>query len=179
MSNARKTNCGCYTMRMRKKEYSIEVGGKMLIAEFSDLAENASGSVVIRSGDTAVLVTAVISKEEKGTDYLPLTVDYEERFYATGKILGSSFVRREGKPADEAILSGRLIDRTIRPLFDQRIRNEVQVVATVLALGETDPDILGVIGASLALGACSIPWNGPVSGVRIGISADKTYAIHP
>ena len=164
---------------MRKKEYSIEVGGKLIIAEWSDLAENASGSVVIRSGDTTVLVTAVMSKEEKGTDYLPLTVDYEERFYATGKILGSSFVRREGKPADEAILSGRLIDRTIRPLFDQRIRNEIQVVAIVLALGENDPDILGVIGASLALGASSIPWNGPVSAVRIGISTDKTYAVNP
>ena len=164
---------------MQKKEYSIEVGGKMLIAEFSDLAENASGSVLIRCGDTAVLVTAVISKEEKGTDYLPLTVDYEELFYAVGEILGSSFVRREGKPADEAVISGRLIDRTIRPLFDQRIRNEIQVVATILALGENDPDILGVIGASLALSASSIPWNGPVSAVRIGISEDKTYEVNP
>src|SRR3989344_2587388 len=129
MSNARKTNGWCYNMHMRKKEYSIEVGGKALIAEFNDFAENASGSVLIRCGDTAMLVTAVISKEEKGTDYLPLTVDYEERFYAVGEILGSSFVRREGKPADEAVLSGRLIDRTIRPLFDQRIRDEIQVVA--------------------------------------------------
>ena len=164
---------------MRKKEYSIEVGGKKIVAEFNDLAENANGSVIIRYGDTAVLVTAVMSKEEQGTDYLPLIVDYEERFYAAGEILGSSFVRREGKPADEAVLSGRLIDRTIRPLFDQRIRNEIQVVATILAIGEDDPDILGVIGASLALGASSIPWNGPVSAVRIGISADKTYAVNP
>ncbi|TSC83703.1 MAG: polyribonucleotide nucleotidyltransferase [Parcubacteria group bacterium Gr01-1014_17] len=152
---------------MRKKEYFIEVGGKRIIAEFTDLAENANGSVLVRSGDTAVLVTAVMSKNEEGMDYLPLTVDYEERFYAAGKILGSSFVRREGKPADEAILSGRIVDRTIRPLFDQRIRNEIQVVALILALGEDNPDILAVLGASLALGASDIPWNGPVSAVRI------------
>lgn len=153
---------------MKKKEYSIEIGGKPLIAEFTDLAEQANGSVLIRYGNTAALVTAVMSKGEKELDYMPLTVDYEERFYAAGEILGSRFIRREGRPTDEAILSGRIVDRTIRPLFDSRLRREVQVVVTILSIDEDDPDILGVMGASLALGVSDIPWNGPVSAVRIG-----------
>ena len=153
---------------MKKKEFSIEIGSKPLIAEFTDLAEQANGSVLIRYGNTAALVTAVMSKGEKELDYMPLTVDYEERFYAAGEILGSRFIRREGRPTDEAVLSGRVVDRTIRPLFDQRMRNEVQVVVTILSIDEDDPDILGVIGASLALGVSDIPWSGPVSAVRIG-----------
>ena len=156
---------------MNKKEYSVEIGGKTLTAEFNDLAEQANGSVTIRYGNTMILATAVMSKNAKETgDFFPLTVDYEERFYASGKILGSRFIRREGRPSDEAVLSGRIVDRTIRPLFDHRLRHEVQVVITVLSIDEDDPDILGVIGASLALGASDIPWNGPVSAVRVGIT---------
>ncbi|KKR47542.1 MAG: Polyribonucleotide nucleotidyltransferase [Parcubacteria group bacterium GW2011_GWC1_40_13] len=147
----------------------MEVGGKILTAIFSDLAEQSNGSVMIKYGNTVVLVTAVMSAETKdGLDYFPLIVDYEERFYAGGRILGSRFVRREGKPSDEAILSGRVVDRTIRPLFEKHIRNEVQVVITILSLDEYDPDVLGVIGASLALGVSDIPWEGPVSSMRIG-----------
>ncbi|MBU6431220.1 MAG: polyribonucleotide nucleotidyltransferase [Patescibacteria group bacterium] len=147
----------------------MEVGGKKLTAIFSDLAEQSNGSVMIKYGNTVVLATAVMSTETKdGLDYFPLIVDYEERFYAGGRILGSRFVRREGKPSDEAILSGRMVDRTIRPLFEKHIRNEVQVVITILSLDEYDPDVLGVIGASLALGISDIPWEGPVSAVRIG-----------
>ncbi|MEK7208236.1 MAG: polyribonucleotide nucleotidyltransferase [Patescibacteria group bacterium] len=153
---------------MRKKEFSIELGGKPLIAEFTDLAEQANGSVLMRYGDTAALVTAVMSKGEKETDFFPLTVDYEERFYAAGEILGSRFIRREGRPTDEAVLSGRIVDRTIRPLFDQRMRHEVQVVVTILSIDEDDPDMLAVIGASLALCVSDIPFGGPVSAVRIG-----------
>ena len=154
---------------MKKKEYSIEVGGETLIAVFSDLAEQADGSVMIKYGNTVALATAVMSEEKKdGLDFFPLTVDYEERFYAGGRIQGSRFVRREVKPSDEAILSGRAIDRTIRPLFEKHIRNETQVVITILSLGEYDPDVLGLIGASLALGVSDIPWEGPVSAVRIG-----------
>ncbi|HSE34903.1 MAG TPA: polyribonucleotide nucleotidyltransferase, partial [Candidatus Paceibacterota bacterium] len=120
---------------MQKETFSIEIGGKPLVAEFTDLADQAHGSVIVRYGNTAVLATAVMSKKKReGGDFFPLTVDYEERFYAAGQILGSRFVRREGRPSDEAILSGRIIDRTIRPLFDQRIRHEVQVVITVLAI---------------------------------------------
>src|SRR5208283_3346528 len=126
-----------------KKEFSIEIAGKKIIAEFSDLTDQTNGSVIIRSGNTIVLATAVMSEAVKeGGDYLPLTVDYEEKFYASGQILGSRYVRREGKPSDEAILSGRIVDRTIRPLFDQWVRNEIQVVITVLSIDEDDPDVL-------------------------------------
>jgi len=151
------------------KEYSIEVNGKPLIAQFTDLADQAHGSVIMRYGNTALLVTAVMSEEKKeGTNWFPLTVDYEERFYAAGEILGSRFIRREGKPTDEAVLSARVVDRTIRPLFNQKIRNEVQVVITILSISEDDPDIPAIVGTSLALATSNIPWNGPVSAVRIG-----------
>jgi len=154
---------------MQKKEFSVLFGGRTLTAEFTDLADQASGSVILKYGDTAVLATAVMSAQKReGIDFFPLTVDYEEKFYAVGEILGSRYMRREGRPSEAAILSGRVIDRTIRPLFDQHIRNEVQVVITVLALGEDDPDILAVNAASLALAVSDIPWNGPVSSVRIG-----------
>jgi polyribonucleotide nucleotidyltransferase len=151
---------------MKSKQYTLEVGGKTLTAEFNDLAEQAHGSVMMRYDNTVVLATAVISKEEKKGDFFPLTVDYEEKFYAAGKISGGKYNKREGRPSDEAILSGRIVDRTIRPLFDQHIRNEVQVILTVLASGEGDLHILGVIGASLALGTSKIPWNGPASCVH-------------
>ena len=152
---------------MQKQSFSMELCGKTLTAEFSDLTEQAHGSVLMRLGETAVLVTAVMNTHKGSAPYFPLSVEFEERFYAAGQILGSRFVRREGKPSDEAVLSARIIDRTIRPLFDHSIRNEIQVVATVLALGEDDPDVLSVIGASLALSVSDIPWNGPVGAVRI------------
>lgn len=160
---------------MQKRAFTTMLGGTELIAEFTDLADQAHGSVIIRYGNTAVLVTAVMSDNTReGIDYFPLTVDYEERFYAAGAILGSRFMRREGRPSDEAVLSGRIVDRTIRPLFDGRIRNEVQVVVTILSIGEHAPDVLGVIGASLALATSPIPWGGPVSGVRIGLTESGT-----
>ena len=162
---------------MKKKEYSIELGGKTLTAEFTDLAEQANGSVIMKYGNTTALITATMSKGEKETDFFPLTVDYEERFYAAGEILGSRFIRREGRPTDEAVLSGRIVDRTIRPLFDPRCRRDVQVVITILSIDEDDPDILAVIGASLALGTSDIPWNGPVSAVRIGKLLDTNHLI--
>jgi polyribonucleotide nucleotidyltransferase len=118
-------------------------------------------------GNTTVLATTVMGKSEKDLDYFPLTVDYEEKFYAAGKIPGS-FPRREGRPSDDAILSGRVVDRTIRPLFNPAIRTDVQVVVTVLSIDEDDPDVLGVTAASLALATSDIPWGGPVSSVRIG-----------
>lgn len=152
---------------MKQREFSIEIGGKTLTAEFNDLAEQAHGSVIVRHGNSAVLATAVMSKNQKDGDYFPLSVEYEERFYAAGQILGSRFVRREGRPSDEAILSGRIVDRTIRPLFDSRIRNEVQVIITVLAIDDEEPDILAVNAASLALATSNIPWNGPVGGIRV------------
>jgi polyribonucleotide nucleotidyltransferase len=164
---------------MQSKSYSLEVGGKEMVAEFTDLAEQANGSVILRYGDTAVLATAVMSARMRDDiDYFPLTVDYEERFYAAGAILGSRFMRREGRPSDNAILSGRIVDRTIRPLFPQHIRNEVQVVITVLALSDEDPDQVAVNAASLALATSDIPWGGPVAAVRVG-SEDGSFIINP
>lgn len=165
---------------MTSKKFEMEWGGEKLIAEFSDLAENAHGSVILRLGDTVVLATAVMSKGEKDLEYFPLSVEYEERFYASGQILGSRFLRREGRPSDEAILSGRIVDRTIRPLFDSNLRNEIQVVVTVLSLDKYDPDILGVIASSLALATSNIPWNGPVGAIRIGKLKDSSdFLINP
>ncbi len=165
---------------MHKKEFSMELGGKTLSAEFNDLVENANGSVILRYGATAVLATAVMSKKAKeGAGFFPLTVDYEEKFYATGQILGSRYTRREGKPSDEAILTGRITDRTIRPLFDQWIRNDIQVVLTVLSLDQDDPDVLGVIAASLALGVSNIPFHGPVSAVRISKHKNNGFQVNP
>jgi polyribonucleotide nucleotidyltransferase len=154
---------------MQQKDYTIELGGETLTASFTDLADQANGSVILRAGNTAVLATAVMSHHLKeGIGYFPLTVDYEERFYAAGAILGSRFIRREGRPSEEAILSGRVVDRTIRPLFNRNLRNEVQVIITVLSIDEYDPDVLAVNAASLALLTSDIPWDGPVSAVRIG-----------
>ncbi len=165
---------------MQHKAFSAQIGGRTLTAEFTDLAEQASGSVIVRYGDTAILVTAVMGMKDKEMDYFPLTVEFEERFYAAGRILGSRFVRREGRPADSAILSGRIVDRTIRPLFNNKMRKDVQVIATVLSISEDDPDVLGVIGASLALGTSHIPWKGPVSAVRIGKKRDSDeFQINP
>ena len=164
---------------MQKKEYSTVLGGKTLTAEFTDMADQANGSVIIRYGNSAILATAVMGEERSGLDYFPLSVEYEEKFYAAGAILGSRFQRREGRPSDEAILSARVVDRTIRPLFDNRIRRDVQVVITVLSIDEDDTDILGVMGASLALGTSDIPWGGPVSAVRIGKNGDDTFIINP
>lgn len=149
-----------------------------MVAEFTDLAEQAQGSVILRYGETAVLATAVMSHRTRDDiDYFPLTVDFEERYYAAGAILGSQYMRREGRPSENAILSGRIVDRTIRPLFASHMRNEVQVVVTVLALGEDDPQHLAVNAASLALATSPIPWGGPVAAVRIGdgLKINPTY----
>ena len=160
---------------MKKKEYSLEIGGKTLTAQFTDLADQTNGSVILRYGNTAVMATAVMSSHEReGLGYFPLTVDYEEKFYAAGAILGSRFMRREGRPSDEAILSGRAVDRTIRPLFEKHIRNDIQVVVTVLSIDEDDPGTLAINAASLALAVSDIPWNGPVSAIRIGMSNGKS-----
>lgn len=152
------------------KKWSLQIGGRVLEIETGMMAKQANGSVTVRYGDTVVLATATMSKgAARVSGYFPLMVDYEERYYAAGKIKGSRFVKREGRPSDEAILSGRAVDRTIRPLFNGRMRNEVQVVVTVLSIdGENDPGIVAVIAASAALSLSNIPWNGPVAAVRVG-----------
>ncbi len=165
---------------MQKKVYTTEFGGKTLRAEFNDLTTHANGSVMLSYGETVILVTAVMGKSNPGLPYFPLSVEFEEKFYAAGEILGSRFMRREGKPSDEAVLSARIVDRTIRPLFPAHLKVDVQVVVTVLAIGEDDPDILGVIGASLALGTSDIPWNGPVGVARLARrKSDQTILINP
>ena len=153
---------------MQSKIFQTEFGGKTLTAEFNDLAMFANGSVMLSYGETVILVTAVMGKNDNaGLPYFPLSVEFEEKFYAAGEILGSRFMRREGRPSDEAVLSARIVDRTIRPLFPSHLKIDVQIVVTVLAIGADDPDVLGVIGASLALGVSDIPWQGPVSAVRL------------
>ncbi len=165
---------------MQTKKYKIEIGGKELAVEIGKLAEQANGSVTVRYGDTVVLVTCVIgNKPRQGVNYLPLMVDYEEKLYAAGKIKGSRFIKREGRPTDEAVLTGRLIDRAIRPLFNPKIRKDIQVVVTVLSFdGENDPAVPGLVGASIALSISNIPWNGPIGGISIG-QVGKEWIINP
>jgi len=165
---------------MTKETFKLEIGGKELKVEIRNLAEQASGNVLVQYGDTLVLATAVMSKKEsEGAGFFPLTVDYEERFYAAGKILGSRYLRRESRPSDEAILTSRFIDRAIRPCFPQNLKREVQVVVTCLSWdGENDPDIIGLIAASLALSISDIPWSGPIAALRIGKGEEK-FILNP
>ncbi len=151
------------------KKYTVTIGDKEITVEINDWAEQAHGSVLVRLGDTVVLATAVMSTNPReGGDFFPLTVEYEEKYSAAGKILGSRFVKRETRPSEEATLTSRLIDRSIRPRFDMRMRNEVQIVTTVLAIDEkNDPDMPALLGASLALSLSDIPWNGPTAAVRV------------
>jgi len=165
---------------MQTKEYTLDIGGKTITAQFNDLTNQANGSVILSCENTVVMATAVMSDNKKdGLDYFPLSVEYEERYYSVGKILGGRFMRREGRPTTNAILTGRMIDRTIRPLFEQYIRNEVQVIITILSLGQYSPDILAINAASLALATSDIPWNGPVSAVRIGANDSKEFVVNP
>lgn len=164
---------------MEEKTYSCQLGGKTLTATFSSLAEQANGKVMMRYGDTTILVTACLSKSQRpGIDFMPLSVDYEEKYYAAGRILGSRFMRRESRPSEEAILSGRLIDRTIRPRFNRRMRNDVQVVATILSNDDNDPDVIAITGASIALSTSNIPWSGPIAAVRVA-RVEGTIVINP
>lgn len=160
---------------MQVRKYSAELAGRNLEVEFSDLALHANGSVLVRYGGTVVFATATMASTPRtGIDFFPLSVDYEEKFYAAGQILGSRFVRREGKPSEEAVLNGRLIDRTLRPLFNSALRNEIHVIAMILAIdNENDPDVAAILAGSLALAASDIPWDGPVSPLRLGLIDNK------
>lgn len=155
------------------------VGGRKLSIETGELAEQAHGAVIVRYGDTVLLVTACVTKEPReGVDFFPLSVDYEERLYAAGKIPGG-FLRREGRASQQAILSGRLTDRPLRPLFPKGFLNEVQVIATILSADQEDlPDVLGTIGASAALHISKIPFEGPLSAVRVGY-VNKEFILNP
>ncbi|MDP3955305.1 MAG: polyribonucleotide nucleotidyltransferase [bacterium] len=158
---------------------SIEIGGRTLSLEVGRFAAKTDSAVLACYGDTVVLATVVSSLPRAGLDYFPLSVDYVERLYAGGRIKGSRFIKREGRPSDEAILFGRLIDRTIRPLFPKSYFNEVQVVITVLSVDlENNPEILAGVAVSAALAISSVPWEGPTGTVKIGFK-DGAYLINP
>lgn len=152
------------------RRFETQWGGKTLTIETGKYAEQAGGSCTVQYGDTVVLATATMSDYMRdGLDFFPLMVEFEERLYAAGRIKGSRFIKKEGRPTDEAVLTSRFIDRALRPLFDDRIRNDIQVIVTCLAFdGENDADILALIGASCALHMSHIPWAGPIGCVRVG-----------
>lgn len=162
-----------------EKSFRMELAGRSLIVETGKMAKQASGAVLVRYGETVVLVTSTASKETReGMDFFPLTVDYEEKMYAVGKMPGG-FLRREGRPGNSAILNARLIDRPIRPLFDKRCRNDIHVMATVLSVDyDNAPELCGMLGASASLGISDIPWDGPIAGVRVG-RVDGKFVINP
>ena len=161
------------------QSFEIELGGRKLIIEQGKMAKQANGSVLVRYGDTVVLVTATASRAPReGVDFFPLTVDYEEKMYAAGKIPGG-FIKREGRPSSEAVLCARLIDRPIRPLFPDGFRNDVQIVATVLSVdGDNPPEIAAMLGASCALTISDIPFMEPIAGVRVGY-INGSFVINP
>lgn len=163
---------------MESAIFETDFAGRKLILEVGKFAKQANGSVMVRYGDTSVLATAVASKEPRDTDFFPLTVNYEERLYAVGKIPGG-FIKREGRPSEKAILASRLIDRPIRPLFDEGFRNEVQIVTTVMSVDQDcSSEIAALIGASAALSISDIPFKGPIGGVVVG-RVDGKFVINP
>ena len=164
---------------MENKEYSLELGGRTLTLKFLNWAEQAHGSLLVTYGDTVVLTTAVMGNQDKPLPYFPLTVEYRERYYAGGKIGGGRFMKREGRPSDEATLKARLIDRALRPLFNHAMRREVQIVNNVFSYDNQNmPDILGLIGSSMALFVSEIPWAGPIGAVRVG-RVDNNWVLNP
>ena len=175
--------CGCTDENKEDirmfKSYSMELGGRTLTLEFGKYAEQASGSCFVRYGDTCVLTTCTVAKTPRpGIDFFPLSVDFEEKLYSVGHIPGS-WNRREGRPAEKAILTSRLIDRPLRPLFPKGMRHDVSVVATVMSVDTNNiPDIPAMIGASASLATSEIPWAGPIGAVNIGY-VDGEYIVNP
>ncbi|RZO22423.1 MAG: polyribonucleotide nucleotidyltransferase [Candidatus Thioglobus sp.] len=163
---------------MNKIVQTFQYGDNEMRLETGQIARQASGAVLASLGETVVLVTVVAARGPSGRDFFPLTVDYEERTYAAGRIPGG-FFKREGRPAEKAILTARLIDRPIRPLFPEGFNNEIQVIATVMSVDpEIDPDIVAMVGASAALSISGVPFNGPIGGARVGY-IDGEYVLNP
>ncbi|MBQ5355331.1 MAG: polyribonucleotide nucleotidyltransferase, partial [Clostridia bacterium] len=162
------------------KTFSYDFAGKPLVLETGKMAGLANGSVLVRYGDTAILACATASaKPRDGIDFLPLSIDFEERLYAVGRIPGS-YLKREGRPSEKAILTARVIDRPIRPLFPKDLRNDVVISLLVLAVDhDASPEIAGMIGASVALAISDIPWNGPIGGVFMGLTDEEGLIINP
>ena len=163
---------------MQEIDKSISLDGREIHLKVGLFAPQAGGSVLVSSGDTAVLVTATRSSGRDGIDFLPLLIDYEERLYAAGRIPGG-FLRREGRPPERATLTSRLIDRPMRPLFPNWIRDDIQIVATTVSMDEdVPPDVLAATGASIAVLLAEIPFNGPMAAVRVGLVGDD-FIINP
>ncbi|HLS66531.1 MAG TPA: polyribonucleotide nucleotidyltransferase [Pseudogracilibacillus sp.] len=161
-----------------KRTFSTTINGNELVVEIGELAKQANGACMVHYGDTSVLSTVTASKEPKDLPFFPLTVNYEERLYAVGKIPGG-FIKREGRPSDKAILSSRLIDRPIRPLFPEGFRNEVQIISTVMSVDQDcSSEIAAMIGSSIALSISDIPFNGPIAGINVG-RVDGKFIINP
>ncbi len=162
------------------KEYSMEWGGRTLTIEFNRYAGQANASCTVRYGDTMALVTAVMSDQVRpDVSYFPLMVEFSEKMYAAGKISGSRFIKREGRPSDDAVLSSRLIDRAIRPLFTESISNDIQILISMLAYDEeSDPDVVGMVGAAAALMVSDIPWDGPLAGCSVAVK-DGEMTMNP
>lgn len=155
----------------------VKINGQTLKFEVGRFAGQANAAVIVSLGETMVLATVVSANPREDIDYFPLYVEYQEKLYAGGKIKGSRWVKREGRPSDEAILTARLIDRSIRPLFPEDYKNEVQVVVTILSVdGENDPDIVGICAVSAALSISDIPWEGPIGAVRVGLKDKVSFA---
>ena len=164
----------------KSQRFETQWGGKTLSIEVGKYANQASGSCMIQYGETVLLATATMSQNKReNLHFFPLTVDFEEKLYAAGRIKGSRFMKRTGRPTDEAVLTARFIDRALRPLFDDSIRNDIQIIISALAFDqENDPDIIGLIGASCALHISDIPWNGPIGAVRVS-KLDDQYVLNP
>ena len=163
---------------MEKKVYEYDLLGKKIVVETGELAKQANASVLVRYNDTVILTAAVMGNTPITQDFFPLTVLYQERLYSVGKIPGG-FIKREGRPSEAATLTARLIDRPIRPMFDENFRNEVQVINTVLSVDpDCSPEMTALFGSSLALGISNIPFDGPVAGVVVG-KIGKDYIINP
>ena len=165
-------------MHSEKRVFETTWGGRPLSVEIGQLAKQANGAVLVRYGDTVVLSVAVASKQAKDVDFFPLTVNYEEKMYAVGKVPGG-FIKREGRPSETATLTARLIDRPIRPMFAEGFRNEVQITNTVMSVEQDcSPEMAAMLGSSLALCVSDIPFNGPIAGVEVGF-VDGEYVINP
>lgn len=161
------------------KKFETEIAGRPFVVEVGKMAQLAGGSCLVRYGETDVLCTATMAaKPREGVDFFPLSVDFEEKLYSVGKIPGS-FQRREGRASEKATLASRVIDRPIRPLFPKDMRNDVSVVATVMSVDpDCQPEIAAMLGVSIALSISEIPWDGPISGVSVGL-IDGEYVINP
>ena len=162
------------------KTWEMDFGGRKLIVQTGKLALQANASVTVQYEDTVVLATVVMSPEAReGTDFFPLMVEYEEKMYASGRIKGSRFIKREGRPSDQAVLTSRLVDRALRPLFDKKMKNDVQIIASVLSFDEkNDPDVPALIAGSIALSLSQIPWSGPIASCSVGIIDDQ-FVLNP